>query len=162
MVDLDWHRSLLLTLHWWECLFCKCKEGCCCCCTVTKSCPALCDTMNCSMPGFPVLHDLPEFTQTHVHWVGDAIQPSHPLSPPSPLALNLSQNQCLFPISRLFESGGQRIKASTLASVLPINIQGWCPLGLTSLISLLSKGLSRVFSSLTVWKHQFFSDQPSL
>ena len=53
---------------------------CCCCCSVTKSCPTFCDPMYCSMPGFPVLHYLPEFTQVHVHWVSDAILPSHPLS----------------------------------------------------------------------------------
>ena len=67
-----------------------------------------------------------------------------------------------FPVSRLFVSGGQSIGASALASVLPTNIQGWFPLGLTGLISLQSKGLSRVFSSTTVWKHQFFRVQPSL
>ena len=67
----------------------------CCCCSVAKSCLTLCDPMDCSTPGFPVLHYLPEFTQTHVHWVGDAIQPSHPLLLPSP-ALNLSQHQGLF------------------------------------------------------------------
>ena len=60
--------------------------------SVTHSRPTLCDPMNCSTPGFPVLHHLPEFAQTHVHWVSDAIQPSHPLSSPSPLALNLSQH----------------------------------------------------------------------
>ena len=64
--------------------------------SVTQSCPTLCDPMNCSTPGLPVHHQLPEFTQTHVHWVGDAIQPSHPLSSPSPPALNLSQHQALF------------------------------------------------------------------
>ena len=62
----------------------------------TQSCPALCDPMNRSTPGLPVHHQLPEFTQTHVHWVGDAIQPSHPLSSPSPPVLNLSQHQGLF------------------------------------------------------------------
>ena len=61
-----------------------------------KSCPALCDPINCSIPGIPVLHYLLEFVQTHVHWVGDAIQPSHLLSSPSPPALNLSQHQGLF------------------------------------------------------------------
>ena len=61
-----------------------------------------------------------------------------------------------FPMRQLFASGGQSVGASASASVLPMNIQGWFPLGLTSLISLLSKGLSRVFSSTTVWKHQFF------
>ena len=67
-----------------------------------------------------------------------------------------------FPMSWLFTSGGQSIGASVAASVLPMNIQGWLPLGLTGLISLLSKGLLRVFSSTTVRKHQFFSAQPSL
>ena len=64
--------------------------------SVTQSCLTLCDPMNCSTPGLPVHHQLPEFTQTHVHWVGDAIQPSHPLSSPSPPALNLSQHERLF------------------------------------------------------------------
>ena len=64
--------------------------------SVAQSCPALCDPMNHSTPGLPVHHQLPEFTQTHVHRVCDAIQPSHPLSSPSPLALNLSQHQGLF------------------------------------------------------------------
>ena len=64
--------------------------------SVTQSCPTLCDPMNCSMPGFPVHHQLPESTQTHVHWVGDAIQSSRPLSSPSPPALNPSQHQGLF------------------------------------------------------------------
>ena len=67
-----------------------------CCCSVTQSCPTLCDPMDCSTPGFPVLHHLPEFSQTHVHWVSDAIQPSHPLSSPSPPAFNLFQHQGLF------------------------------------------------------------------
>ena len=64
--------------------------------SVAQSCLTLCDPMNCSMPGLPVHHQHPESTQTHVHWVGDAIQPSHPLSSPSPPALNLSQHQGLF------------------------------------------------------------------
>ena len=64
--------------------------------SVTQSCPTLCDPMNCSTPGLPVHHQLPEFTQTHVHWIGVAIRPSHPLSSPSPPALNLSQHQGLF------------------------------------------------------------------
>ena len=84
------------------------------------------------------LHYLSEFTPTHVHWVSDAIQPSHPLLPACPLALNLSSGS--FPVSWLFTSGGQSIGASV--SVLPMNIQGWFPLGLTGLISLLSKTLS--------------------
>ena len=64
--------------------------------SVTQSCLTLCDPMDCSTPGFPVHHQLLLFTQTHVHWVGDAIQPSHPLSSPSPPALSLSQHQGLF------------------------------------------------------------------
>ena len=64
--------------------------------SISQSCPTLCDPINCSTPGLPVHHQPPEFTQTHVHWVGDAIQPSHPLSSPSPPALNLSQHQGLF------------------------------------------------------------------
>ena len=80
--------------------------------------------MDCSTPGFPVLHCLPEFAQTH------AIQPSHPLSLPSPPALNLSQHQS-FPVSHLFASGGQSIGVSASASVFPMNIQGSFPLGLS-------------------------------
>ena len=95
-----------------------------------------------------------QFTQTHVHRVGDAIQPSHPPLSPSPPAFNLSQHQGLFQWD--FASGSQSIGASASVSVLPKNIQGWFPLGLTSLISLLSKGLSRVFSRTTVQKHQIF------
>ena len=64
--------------------------------SVAQSCPTLCNPMDCSMPGLPVHHQFPEFTQTRVHRVGDAIQPSHPLSPPSPPAFNLSQHQDLF------------------------------------------------------------------
>ena len=63
--------------------------------SVAQSCPTLCDPMDCSMPGFPVHHQLLELTQTHVHWVGDAVQPSHPLLSPSPLAFNHSQHQGL-------------------------------------------------------------------
>ena len=112
-----------------------------CCCSVTKSCLTLCDPKVCSTPGFPVRHYLPKFAQTHVHWVSDAIQPSHPLSPPSPPALCLFQDQGLLQWIGLFQS----IRAS--ASVLPMNIQGWFPLGLTGLLSLHSKGLSRVLFS---------------
>ena len=68
----------------------------CCGCSVAQSCLILCDPMDCSIPGFPGHHHLPKLAQTHVHWVGDAIQPSHPLSSPSPPALNLSQHQGCF------------------------------------------------------------------
>ena len=121
-----------------------------CCCLVTKSYLTLCAPMGCSTPGFPVLHCLLELAQSHDHWVDDAIQPSHPLSPPSP-ALNLSQHQGLFQwMSQLFASSGQSIGASASASVLPMNIQGWFHLGLTDLISLQSKGLSRIFFSTII------------
>ena len=90
--------------------------------------------MDCSMPGFSVFHYLLEFVQTHLHWVNDAIQTSHSLLPPSPSALDLSQHQS-FPMSWLFSSGGQSIGASASASVLPMNTQGWFPLGLTDLIT---------------------------
>ena len=93
-----------------------------------------------------------EFAQTHAHQVSDAIQPSHPLSSPSP-ALSLSQHQGLFQWVGSLTSGGQSIGASALASVLPMNIQGWFPLGLTGLIYLQPKGFSRVFSSTTVQKY---------
>jgi len=122
---------------------------CICCCSVAKSCSTFCSPMDCSTPGFPVLHYLPEFAQILVHCVGVAVQPSHPLSPllllPSIFpSVRVVSNNCLFP------SGGQSIWASTSASVLSMNIQGWFPLGLIGLIFLQLKALSRVFSSTTV------------
>ena len=99
---------------------------------------------------------------TPVHWVCDAIQPSHPLSSPSPPPLNLSQHQGFFKWVSSLHQGGQSIGSSASTSVLPMNIQGWFPLGWTGWISLQSKGLSRVFSNTTVQKHQFFSTQLSL
>ena len=91
--------------------------------SVAQSCPTLCDPMNRSTPGLPVHHQLPEFTQTHVHQVSDAIQPSHPLSSPSPPALNPSQHQS-FPMSQLFPSGGQCTGVSASASFPPKKSQG--------------------------------------
>ena len=123
------------------------------CCSVIQLCPTLCNPMDFSMLGFPVLHYLLEFAQTHVHWVSDAIQlisSCHPLL----LLPSVFPSIRVFPMSLIFASGGQRIWVSASASVLPMNIQSWFPLGLTGLI-LLSKGLSRVFASTTVWKHQF-------
>ena len=117
--------------------------------------------MACSMPGFPVLHCLLELAKTYVHWVNDAIQSSHLLLPPSPPALNPSQHQGLFqqlgslhPVAKVLE-----LQFSTRPSN---EYSGWFPLEIAGLVSLLSKGLSRVFSSTTVQKHQFFSSQPSL
>ena len=113
----------------------------------------LCDPMDCSTPGFPIYHQLSELAQTHVHQVGNAIQPSHPLSSASPLA----SNQGLFQ----WVSSSRSIRVSASASVLPMNIQDWFPLGLTGWVFLQSKGLSKIFSNTTVQKHQFFSAQLS-
>ena len=125
----------------------------------SQLCPTL-QSMDCSTPCFPVHHQLLELAQTHVHWVCDAIKPSHPLSCPSPPSFNPSQHP--FPGSQVCASGGQSIGASTSASVLPMNIQDWFPLGRTGWISLQSKGLSRVFTKMAVQKHQFFGTQLSL
>ena len=129
--------------------------------SVAQSCLTLCDPMNRSTPGLPVHHQLPELTQTHVHWVGDAIQPSHPLSSPSPPGFNLSQHQGLFQwVSSLQQVA--KVMEFQLQHLLAMNIQDWFPLGWTGWISLQSKGRSRVFSNSTVQKHQFFGAQPSL
>ena len=128
--------------------------------SVTQSCPTLCNPIDCSTPGLPVHHQLREFTQTHVHWVGDAIQSSHPLSSPSPPALNLSLHQGLFQwISSLHQVA--KVLEFQL-TVPPMNTQDWSRLGWTGWISSKSKGLSRVFSNTTVQKHQFFGTQLSL
>ena len=124
-----------------------------------QSCLTLCDPMNRSTPGLPVHHQLLEFTQTHVHQVRDAIQPS--LSSPSLPAPNPSQHSGSFPMSQIFAWGRQSIGVSASASILPMNTQDWPPLGWTGWISLQSKGLSRVFSNTTLQKHQFFGAQLS-
>ena len=128
--------------------------------SVAQSCLTLCDPVNHSTPGLPVHHQLLEFTQTPVHWVSDAIQPSHPLSSPFPPAPNPSQHQSLFQwVNSAW--GSQITGVSALASFLPKKSQGWSPLEWTGWISLQSKRLSRVFSNTTVQKHQFFSAQLS-
>ena len=128
--------------------------------SVARSCPTLCNPMNHTTPGLPVHHKLPEFTQTHVHWVSDVIQPSHLLSPspPAPQSLPASGS---FPTSQLFAWSGQSIVVSASASVLPMNTQDWSPLEWTGWISLKSKGLSRVFSNTTIQKYQLFGTQLS-
>ena len=128
-----------------------------CCCSVAKSCPTLCDPMDCSTPGFPIFHYLPEFAQTHVHWVIDAIHVI--LCRPLLLLPSVFDNIRVFSSESVLWSDGQSIGAS--ASVLPMNIQGLYPSGWTGWISLQSKGLSRAFSNTTVQKHQFFGAQPS-
>ena len=110
--------------------------------------------MDCSMPGLPVHHQLPEFTQTHVRRVGDAIQPSHPLSSPSPPAPNPFQHQSFSNESSLRMRWPKYWSFSF--SISPSNdTQDWSPLGWTGWISLQSKGLSRVFSNITVQKHGY-------
>ena len=128
------------------------------CCSVAKSCPTLCNTMDCSTPGSPVLHHLPESAQAHVlsQWCYLTISSSViPFS-----CLPSFPASGFFPMSWFFALGGQIIGASAL--VLQMNVEGWFTLGLTGLISLLSKELSRVFSSTTVQRYQFFSTQPFL
>ena len=125
--------------------------------------PTLCDPVNCSTSALPVHHQLPEFTQTHIHRVSE---PSSHLILCRPLFLLSSCPQSLpasesFPVSQLFAWGGQSATVSALASFLPKNTQDWSPLEWTGWISLKSKGLSRVFSNTTVQKHQFFSAQLS-
>ena len=135
------------------------------CCSAAQSCLTLCDPMDCSIPGFQVLHHLPELAQTHIHWVS-YLSVSCPLSQ---LSLWVCSNSCplsrwchptisssvapfsfcpqsfpalwSFPVSQLFASGGQSIEPLASASVFSMSIQGWFPLGLTDSISLLSKGL---------------------
>ena len=132
-----------------------------CCCSVTDLYPPLCDPMDCSTPGFPVLHHLLELAQTRPwSWwchptISSSVVPfsSHLRSVPASGS---------FPMSQLFISGGQSIGVSVSASVFPMNIQGWFPLGLTGWVSLQSKRLSRVFSNITVQKHRVFGAQPSL
>ena len=123
------------------------------CCSGVQSCTKFYDPMDCSTPGFSVLHCLPEFAQTHVHWVGDAIQPFRPLLSPSPV-LHLCQYQSVSQGVGFWHTVGQNIAASV--SDFPVNIQGWCILTLTGLISLQSSGLSRVFSNTTVQNISFF------
>ena len=135
----------------------------------------LCDPTDSSTPGFPALDYLLEFAQQHTRlscpWLSPGVcSDSRPLIQWCYLSISssvISFSSCLqpfpasesFPMSQLFASGGQSTGASALASVLPMIIQCWYPLGLTILIFLQSRGLSRVFSSTTTWKHQFFGAQ---
>ena len=136
-----WIIKLIETLYFKEHISICCRSG-------AKLCPTLCDPINCSTWGFSVLNYLPVFAQTRAHWVRDAINHlilCHPFT----FAVNLSQHQGLFKwVGSLHQVAS--FGASTSASVLPMNIQGWFPLGLTGWISLQSKGLSRVFSNTTI------------
>ena len=124
--------------------------------SVAQSCPILCDLMDCNTLGHPIHHQLPEFTQTHVHWVGDTIQPFSCSVVPFSSCLQSFPASGSFQMRQLFDSGNRSIRVTASTSVLPMNIQDWFPLWWTGWISLLSKGLSRVFSNTTVQKHQFF------
>ena len=125
-------------------------------CSITQSCPTLCPhgLQHTSLPCPPCLLKCMSI---------ESVMPSKQLILCRPLLLpSIFPSIRSFPVSRLFTSGGQSIGASASATVLPMNIQGWFPLGLTGLISLLSKGLSRVFSNTTVQKHKFFRTQTFL
>ena len=134
---------------------------CYCCCSIAQLCPTLCDTMDCSVPGFPILHYLPKFGQlmsiesmrSHNH----LILCCHFFS-----FLQSFPASGSFPVHQFFPSSGQSIGVSASASVLPMIIQDRFPLGWTGWISLQAKGLSKVFSNTTVQKHQFFGTQLTL
>ena len=137
-----WARSPFLTIiMYWSC-----------CCSAAQLCLTLCDPMDCSTPGLPVLHQLLEFAQVHVHCIDDAVKPSHPLNGSSALfsfCLKSVLASGTFQMSCLFASGDQNPGTSASASELSVKTQGWFLLRLTGLISLLSKGLSGAFSSTT-------------
>ena len=129
--------------------------------SVAQSCPTLCNPMNCSVPG--LLSVTNSWSSLKLMSIKSVMPSSHlilvvPFSS-CPQSLPASES---FPMSQFLASGGQSIGVSALASVLPMNIQDWFPWGLTGWISLLFKGLSRIFSNTTVQKHQFFSTQLSL
>ena len=129
--------------------------------SVTQPCLTLCDPMDFSISGFPVHHQLLELTQTHVHWVGDAIQASHPLSshlpPPSIFhSIRVFSNESVLYIK------WPKYWSFSLCISPSNEYSDWFPLGLTGWISLQSKGLSRIISNITVQKHQFFDSQLSL
>ena len=128
--------------------------------SVAQSCPTIFDPMDCSMPGFPVHHQLPACSNSYLssQWchltISSSVVPFFSCFQSFPASGS-------FPRSPLFTSGGQNIGVSASASVFPMSIQDWFPLELTGLISLKSKRLSRVFSNTTVLKHQFFGAQPT-
>ena len=135
--------------------------ACCCYCSVVESCLTVCDPMDYSSPSSSVLHCLSQ-SLLKLACIESMMLFNHLILCHSLLLLQSFPVSGSFPASRLSASCGHSVRTSATASVLPVNIQGWAPLGLTALISLSSKGLSRIFSSTTVWKHQFFSTQPSL
>ena len=128
------------------------------CCSITQLCPILHNPMEGSTTGLPVPHQLPSWCPSH-QWCHPTISSS---VVPSSSCLQSFPASGSFPMSQFYESSGHCIGASTSASVLPMNTQDWFPLGLIDLISLQSKGLPRLFSNITVQKHQFFGAQLSL
>ena len=127
------------------------------CCSVTQPFPTHGSPIDCSTPGFPVPAYLPGFLKPMtIGSMMPSISSSAILFPSCPQSFPASES---FPVSRLFASSGLSTGASASTSGLPIDIQGWFPSGLSGLLSLLSRGLSRVFSSIAVWKHQFLSTQ---
>ena len=131
------------------------------CFFIVVLCLTLCNPMDCSTPGLYLPHHLPKFAQVHVHCIGDA----RPAISSSDTLFFCAQSfpvSGTFSVSCLFISGDQNTGASSLASVLPVNIQGCFPVRLTGLISLLSKGLSGVLSSTAFQRHRFFGLLPSL
>ena len=144
-----WWETAILVTHFWVS-------------SVAQSCPTLCNPMDCSTPGLPIYHQLPQLTQMHVYWVNDAIQPSHPLSSPSPPTFNHSQHQGLF---KWVSSSHQ------VAKVLEFQLQHQS-FQLTPRTDLLQDGLvgspcsprdsQSIFSNTTVQNHQFFCTQLSL
>ena len=142
------HMELTPCRGWWTTLMS--------CCSVAQLCTTLCNPMDWSMPGFPVLHHLPELAQNSCPlslWCHPNISSS---VVPFSSCLQSFPASGSFPMSQLCTSDGQIIGASASASVFPMNIQDSFPLGVTGLISLLSKGFPRVFSSTTVRRDQFF------
>ena len=129
--------------------------------SVSQRCPTLCDTMDCSTPGLPVHHRLPEFAQTHFHWVHYAIQPSHPLLSSSSPTFNLCWHQSIFQwvsslnqVAKVLEFQLQHHPSNEYSGLISFKMD-WLDL-------LQSKGLSKVFSNTTVQKHQFFGAHLSL
>ena len=146
MIDLRWLSPLI-------CYITRPQANC--CCSVAQSCPTLCDPTDCSKPGLPVHHQLPEFTQTHVHWVSDAIRPPHPLTPSSPSVLSLSQHQGLFQCL-VCSHQWPEYRRFTSASVIPVNIQGWAPLRLTGLASSYSEIKNLFWLELEILESKLF------
>ena len=131
-----------------------------CCCSVAQSYPTLCNLMDCSTPAslsFPISWSLLKLMSIELVMPSNHLILCHPFI----FCLQSFPASGSFPMSWLFASGRQSIGASASALALSVNIQGWFPLRLTGLITLLSKGLLRVFSSTTIWEHKFFGIQPS-